>query len=411
MFSGAAAFSAARLAQPWKTSIRSQVVVERPAVPDERRAVALANDEARVEAWGDVRFRHRHAVDHLPRRGLGCPQRRGAAVRDARRDDQRVVPVEPRRRCPLAHCQPVVHRPQREAQRQDDMPAPVGLWVELGVGVLPGPAVRVLRVEGGALLVGEVGREGREVVRCVGISPFAAQPADGVALKVVGAGAGALVGVGDRASPFEAPLARRADGSVHAARSRGGCRDDAGPGRIEGVRDLHHEGNVLIAVPAAGEGEILCAEDPALRVGGGRGDQRPVEPAVAAAIGDVDQGAVVVVDRQGAKLFRRRRGRQRRRRSGEAGRAEAAGQQVAAAGGVVDGDQDFAMDEVRSVGAGGGPACRRQTQHRGRAEPRLQCVPEDHIPPSLVVRTRRTPLDFSTADSRSAGFRMSDSYH
>src|SRR5690606_36302985 len=139
--------------------------------------------------------------------------------------------------------------------------------------------------------VAQVGGEVRGVAGAVGVGALAAYQIHGVGLQVVHAHAGALVGVGDGAAALEAPLARGRDRPVDAARAGGGGGDDAGVGRVERGRYVHHQGDVLLAGAVVGVGEVLVPGDSAFAQGvvAVEVDVRAVEHAVAAAGRHVDR--------------------------------------------------------------------------------------------------------------------------
>ena len=133
----------------------------------------------------------------------------------------------------------------------------------------------------------------------------------GVGGEIVDAHPGALVGVGDRAAVLQSPLSGGADGAVDTARARRRGRDDAGAILLERRRNLHHHRDVELARAIVGVGEVLGARDLAFAQGVGAGrcrcsGQRASRSRPSRV--DVDERAVVVVDREPAQ-FRGRRGR------------------------------------------------------------------------------------------------------
>jgi hypothetical protein len=207
------------------------------------------------------------------------------------------------------------------------------------------------------------------------VGALAAQQVDGVVLQIVRAGAGALVGVGDGAAVLQPPFAGGGDRAVDPARARGGRGHDAGVQGIEVVRHLDHAGDALAPVLGPLVGDVFKTCDLALVVRDGpvRLDVRPVERAVAAARRRVDQGAVVVVDREPAQLLHGRLGRVGdggSRRGAKAGLAEAGGQEVVVDAVIIgfhDADvRPFGRDVVLRRGgrAGHGQDVRRGRQAR-----------------------------------------------
>ena len=337
-------------------------VVERAAVGAQRLAAALADREARVVARRDVGLGDHDGVDHAGRRDLGGAQRGAAAVRDRGGDDRHLVPAEggaARRRLPG------VHRPEREADREHDMLAPGGLRVAARMGVLEGEAVRRLGDEGRALGRRERDGEGRTRAGLGGRGALSAHQPDRVGREGMGAGAGALVGQRHGAAALQAPFGD-ADAAIDAARAGGGHGDDAGAGGVEGVGDLHGEGKGGVAGGITGERHDLGAEDAALGVRCRGADERAVEPAEAAARGDIDDGAVVAVQRGGAELLDRGRGGERGERLRQPVHSEAAGQQVGAGGRVVAGDDGVGGQEVGARWRVGGET--RQGEQRCDAD-------------------------------------------
>ena len=213
--------------------------------------------------------------------------------------------------------------------------APVLLRILLRVRVLERDAERVRGVERR-----ELGRRqrGAEVgVRARGrrVAAHAVLQVHGVGRKIVRSHPRALVGVGDRASALQAPLASRADRTVNAARARGRRRHDARPALAERCGDLHHQRDVQLPAAVVRIGDVLGAGDLAFaqRVGAGQVDVRTVQRAEAPLGIHVEQGAIVVVDREPSQLRRRRRDRVReygRRGGAEPRLAEPRGQQVVA---------------------------------------------------------------------------------
>ncbi len=185
----------------------------------------------------------------------------------------------------------------------------------------------------------------------------------------MGAGAGALVGVGDRAAVLEAPFAGGRDRAVDAARAGGGRRDDAAVRRIVAVRDLHHHGHARAPAMASPlEGDVFVAGDQAFARGHGavRRDVRPVQHAVAAARRRIDQGAVVVIDREPPQFLGggvERIGKARRGRATKPGLAQPRGQEV-----VGDAVIMRVLDAIAVVASSprGRAAGREQNQRRRR---------------------------------------------
>src|SRR5262249_59738647 len=103
-------------------------------------------------------------------------------------------------------------------------------------------------IEGGGLRGVEIGGEVRVVGRRRGGGALTADEVDGVVLQVVGAGAGALVGVDHGAAALEPPFAGGGDGAVDATRARRRRRDDAAVGHVERIRHLHHHGDAFAVV-------------------------------------------------------------------------------------------------------------------------------------------------------------------
>jgi hypothetical protein len=139
--------------------------------------------------------------------------------------------------------------------------APVLFRVDLRVRVLDRETVGGCRVERRALSVGQPRREVRFSSGVRNVFPSAVDEVHGVVLKVVNAHTAALVGIGDGAAVFEAPLPRGGDGTVDPAGTRGGRGDDARIVRIERVRHLHHHGDVGPAGPVVVVGEPFLAAD------------------------------------------------------------------------------------------------------------------------------------------------------
>jgi hypothetical protein len=188
----------------------------------------------------------------------------------------------------------------------------------------------------------------------LGLDELAGDEVDAIALQVVGAGAGALVGVGDGAASLQPPFAGRPDRAVDAARARGGRGHDAGVGPIEALRHLHHQDRPVLLVGVAGQRQILVARDQPLAVGHGAvgADVGSVERAVAAAGAGVDQPPVVGVDGAAAQLRggrAERIGEAWRRRVREARAPEPGGQEVGRHAVVVRA-ADRAAQEVRRSG-------------------------------------------------------------
>src|SRR5207253_4323490 len=142
--------------------------------------------------------------------------------------------------------------------------------------------------------------------------------------------------------------------AVAAAWAAGGRADDAWILGIDRSGNLRHQSHVLRAGTVVGVGDVLGARD--LAVGGGHVaidvDVRPVERAVTSVRIDIDQGAVVVVDRKPPQLGRRwiRRIGDRGRDALQAGLAQARRQKVvgdAVVGCLADRAGDEGRLEVR----------------------------------------------------------------
>ena len=101
----------------------------------------------------------------------------------------------------------------------------------------------------------------RVIARLRGIGSVTLDQVDGVVLQVVRPGAGALVGVGDRAAVLEAPFAGGRDGAIDAARAGRWRGNDAAIGRVEAVRYLHHHGHMAATLVLLLEGEIFVARN------------------------------------------------------------------------------------------------------------------------------------------------------
>src|SRR6202012_5756003 len=94
-----------------------------------------------------------------------------------------------------------------ELDRAQHVLAPVLLGILLRVGVLEGKSIGRRGVEGGAVLLRDVGGEVGVIACLTGIGTLALDQVHRVVLQIVRAGAASLVGVGDRATVLEAPFA------------------------------------------------------------------------------------------------------------------------------------------------------------------------------------------------------------
>jgi hypothetical protein len=294
---------------------------------------------------GDVRLRHRDAVDQAAPVLLGRGERGIGAVGDARGDDEGVLGRE-------GSALAAVEDVKRKIDGGQRIAAPVFFRVALRVGVLHRDAVGELAQVARALGVGERRGKERVVAGLLAQRALAGDPVHRVAGEVVEAGAGALVGVGHRAAALQAPLARSADRAVDAARARRAGGDDAGVLRIEPLGQLHHQRG------AVEQGQVLVAGDLAFaqRVLAREVDVRAVEDAVAAGRAHVGERAVVGVDRAAAQLGQRRAlgvAHGRRLRQAEPAFAQARGQQVVGAA-VVARVQDLVRGEIGCAGAARG---------------------------------------------------------
>ena len=276
-------------------------------------------------------FGGHHAVDQAVRIQLGRAQHGRAAVGGRARQHQRVVLAEGHGvlRGAIAGIEHV----QRIAGRGQRVVAPVLFRVLLGMRVLDGNAVGKRRVVGGARRIGQpCGKEGQAAgIRARGAR--AVQLVDGVVAQVVQAHALARVGQRHGAALLQAPLARRADGAIHAARARGRAQHDAGPVAVKAVRHLHGHHGLLAARAVVQHGQVLAPGDqpfarshlPVCR------DVGAVQRAVAAARRGVQDAPVVGVQRIAPQLRRRGIGRVRVQGRGcgaQARLAQAARQQV-----------------------------------------------------------------------------------
>ncbi len=123
----------------------------------------------------------------------------------------------------------LVQHVEREPDRVQRVGAPVLFRVLLRVRVLDREPVRIGGVERGEFRRRQRGGEIRTRSPAVDrIGAHAVLQIDGVGREIVNAGAGALVGVGDRAAVLQAPFAGAADRAVDAARAGRRRRDDAG---------------------------------------------------------------------------------------------------------------------------------------------------------------------------------------
>lgn len=129
------------------------------------------------------------------------------------------------------------------------------------MGMLEGEAVRGPPVELGQPFGRKVGLEMRALPGDRGRHALAAAAVNGVAPEVMGADAGALVGVDDSAAPLQAPLADCTDRAVDPARPRRGGGDEAGIGRVEAPGHLQEQGDHLAETVhrARGIGQVLVA--------------------------------------------------------------------------------------------------------------------------------------------------------
>ena len=245
-----------------------------------------------------------------------------------------------------------------ELDRMKGVLAPVTLGVLLRMGVLDGEAIRARGVERCTIRVAQVRGEVRFRPRVGTDVAGAVHEIDGIVLQVVNAHPAALVRIRHRAPMLEAPLPCCGDGAVDATRTRGRRGHDAWIVRIERVRNLHHHGDVDAPCAVVVVCQRLLARDLA-GVQGRRSirvDVRAIQRAISAVDRGIHERSVVRVDRTRPQFRRSRICRIResgRRRAGEAGRAEAAGQQVVAAAIVHGSDDGTARDERRqSVAVG-----------------------------------------------------------
>ena len=229
----------------------------------EQRASATASldftprdDDAIVGVVLHLRLARDHAVDQpigVRRVLLRRIEHRAAAVRAAGRDDERVRAREAG--IPLAEFE------QREADRLQDVLAPLRLWVLFRVRGLERDAMRTFRQEGLARRIVEIGVEMRVAARLLRRRLPPVEQVDAVGLEDVEAVAVALVGVDDGAAAAQAPkaevddIAKQARGSIH----RHG--DEAASLAREIARDLQQHRDALAALSVIGIGEIFLAGD------------------------------------------------------------------------------------------------------------------------------------------------------
>ena len=155
----------------------------------------------------------------------------------------------------------LVQQVDREPDGVERVAAPVLLGVLLRMGVLDGDPVGERGVELRQLRCGQLRGEVRVRAGDGRVRPHAVLGVDGVGGEVVHTGAGALVGVGDRAAPLEPPLAGGADRAVDAPRAGGCGRDDAGPLTVPARRYLHHQRHVPAPGAVVEVGEVLVSRD------------------------------------------------------------------------------------------------------------------------------------------------------
>ncbi len=283
-------------------------------VVDQRKAVH--GDGAPAALYGDARvrrhlhrgLRHGHAVDEALGVLLGRRDRRAAAVREAGGDHRGIGRRESAQRLPARGtvAEALVEDVERELDRLQGGAAPVLFRVLPGMRVLECQTLRRGRVEGRQVGRRQARVEGGARARERGAGARAVDQRDGIGLQVVGRGTRALVRIGHGAAVLEAPFAR-GNAAVDAARAGRGGGDDARARAVEGIRHLHHQGNVAAprAVVRIGDGfraghHALARCRAALDV-----HVRAVEPAVTPVGGRVHQRPVVHVDGIAPQLIRR----------------------------------------------------------------------------------------------------------
>ena len=229
--------------------------------------------------------------------------RRAAAVRNARGDHDGVALVDH----DAAAFEFLVQHLEGELDRTQHIVAPVLFRVLLRMRMLEGESVWRCRIERRPRAARDGRREVRIVARLFGIGALAPDQVHCVVLQIMCAGAGAFVRVGDGAAVLKAPFPGGRDRAVDAARAGRRRRDDATRRRHEAVRYLNHHGDAIAPVPAPLEGDVFVARDQALA----RCHRavchhvRAIKRAVATTRRRIDQGAVIVVDREPAQFLGR----------------------------------------------------------------------------------------------------------
>ena len=172
-----------------------------------------------------------------------------------------------------------------------------------------------------------------------------------IGFQIVGAGAGAFIGIDYGAALLQPPLTGGADRAIDTPGTRRGCGHHTGVARIEALGYLGHDGYRHVTARHRHEGKIFLAGNPTFTGGAHTGAK---EGTVSATGSRVDQGPVIVVDRQSPKFGGRWRKRfvKNWRRTDESGGAETSGQEIVGDA-IVGGLRNIALDELGQRVEGG----------------------------------------------------------